>query len=79
MPYFSFNRNWRQGMCHEEVFYFRQETSIEVELLFGKLEFSKFQGLKEKKKGSHLEQASSSRHGPGCSKLGWISLGQHEI
>ena len=38
-------------MCEmKKYFYFQLETNIEVELLCGKLEFSKFQGLKKKKK-----------------------------
>ena len=34
----------------KKYFYFQLETNIEVELLCGKLEFSKFQGLKKKKR-----------------------------
>ena len=63
-------------MCvTKKYFYFQVETSIEVELLFGKLEFFKISGPEGKKKDSHLGKASSSSPGPGCSKLGWISQG----
>ena len=74
MPYFSFNRNWRQGVCNEEVFYLRQETSIEVELLFGKLEFFKISGPEGKKErqsfGTGKFFPSQARL---FKKLGWIS------
>ena len=53
-------------MCEmKKYFYFQLETNIEVELLFGKLEFFKISGPEEKK-NSHLGQASSSGVGYVC-------------
>ena len=49
----------------KKYFHFQLETSVEVELLFGKLEFFKISGPEEKK-NSHLGQASSSGVGYVC-------------
>ena len=54
-------------MCEmKKYFYFQLETNIEVELLFGKLEFFKISGPEGKKNDSHLGQASSSGAGYVC-------------